>query len=106
MLREIISQNFGNICHTNTSLSVVESNGSGKNIDSKSPQAKWKNGSVGKKKKMASILQEVDDWQETSTFMAALEKIESWIFSRAVESVWWQVKFALLLVMLVKFYSF
>lgn len=30
------------------------------------------------------------DWQETSTFTTALEKVEAWIFSRVVESVWWQ----------------
>ena len=39
-----------------------------------------------------SIMQLPDDWQETTTVLAALEKIESWIFSRIVESVWWQVK--------------
>ncbi|KAG2325566.1 hypothetical protein Bca4012_040081 [Brassica carinata] len=31
------------------------------------------------------------DWHETETFTAALEKVEFWIFSRIVESVWWQV---------------
>ncbi|KAJ0229684.1 hypothetical protein HA466_0314850 [Hirschfeldia incana] len=31
------------------------------------------------------------DWHETETFTEALEKVESWIFSRIVESVWWQV---------------
>ncbi|KAG2312338.1 hypothetical protein Bca52824_023895 [Brassica carinata] len=31
------------------------------------------------------------DWYETETFTAALEKVELWIFSRIVESVWWQV---------------
>jgi hypothetical protein len=37
-------------------------------------------------------MQLLDDWRETSTLLDALEKIESWIFSRIVESVWWQVK--------------
>lgn len=32
------------------------------------------------------------DWHEPETFTAALEKVESWIFTRVVESVWWQVK--------------
>ncbi|CBI29891.3 unnamed protein product, partial [Vitis vinifera] len=36
------------------------------------------------------FVQFVDDWQETRTFTSALEKVESWIFSRIVESVWWQ----------------
>jgi len=73
-------------------LRVVESNGSGKKSDGKSPQAEWKNVSGDKQTKKASFMWQVDDWQETSTFTAALEKIESWIFSRTVESVWWQVK--------------
>lgn len=42
-------------------------------------------------KQVKKYMQCVDDWQETGTFMAALEKVESWIFSRIVESVWWQV---------------
>ncbi|CAA7060626.1 unnamed protein product [Microthlaspi erraticum] len=32
-----------------------------------------------------------EDWEETETFTTALEKVEFWIFSRIVESVWWQV---------------
>ncbi|KAL1342011.1 hypothetical protein HN51_028592 [Arachis hypogaea] len=29
-------------------------------------------------------------WEEPETFLVALEKVEAWIFSRIVESVWWQ----------------
>lgn len=32
-----------------------------------------------------------DNWDDPKTFMTALQKFESWIFSRIVESVWWQV---------------
>ncbi|KAJ8448476.1 hypothetical protein Cgig2_012120 [Carnegiea gigantea] len=35
-------------------------------------------------------IQLLEDWQETSTFTTALAKVEAWIFSRVVESVWWQ----------------
>ncbi|XP_065873857.1 uncharacterized protein [Euphorbia lathyris] len=31
-----------------------------------------------------------DDWEEPQTFILALERVEAWIFSRIVESVWWQ----------------
>ncbi|GAV87826.1 NT-C2 domain-containing protein [Cephalotus follicularis] len=31
-----------------------------------------------------------DDWVDPQTFVVALEKVEAWIFSRIVESVWWQ----------------
>ncbi|KAE9590753.1 hypothetical protein Lalb_Chr20g0110981 [Lupinus albus] len=33
-------------------------------------------------------MQHVEDWKETGTFISALERVESWIFS--MESVWWQ----------------
>jgi len=34
---------------------------------------------------------------DPETFLVTLEKVEAWIFSRIVESVWWQVRsFALL----------
>ncbi|KAG2301939.1 hypothetical protein Bca52824_030590 [Brassica carinata] len=31
-----------------------------------------------------------DEWEDPQAFLAALEKFESWIFSRIVKSVWWQ----------------
>ncbi|KAF2325755.1 hypothetical protein GH714_035796 [Hevea brasiliensis] len=31
-----------------------------------------------------------DEWEESQTFIVALERVEAWIFSRIVESVWWQ----------------
>lgn len=30
-------------------------------------------------------------WEDPETFISALEKIESWLFSRIAESIWWQV---------------
>lgn len=32
-----------------------------------------------------------EDWDDLQTFTGLLEKFEAWIFSRIVESVWWQV---------------
>lgn len=32
-----------------------------------------------------------DEWEKHQTFVVALERVEAWIFSRIVESVWWQV---------------
>ncbi|XP_078434764.1 EEIG1/EHBP1 protein amino-terminal domain protein [Wolffia australiana] len=34
--------------------------------------------------------EEGESWEEPSSFVAVLEKIEAWIFSRVVESLWWQ----------------
>ncbi|XVF02736.1 hypothetical protein REPUB_Repub04eG0199700 [Reevesia pubescens] len=31
-----------------------------------------------------------DDWVDPQTFLLALKKFETWIFSRIIESVWWQ----------------
>ena len=78
-LREIISQAFGKSRVTESSEA---NNGSENGGDSgKKTNLRWKNG-----------LQELlEDWQETETFTAALEKVELWVFSRIVESVWWQV---------------
>ncbi|EPS67291.1 hypothetical protein M569_07484, partial [Genlisea aurea] len=36
------------------------------------------------------IVDDMYDWSTTSTFAAALEKVETWIFSRIIESLWWQ----------------
>ncbi|XP_062204150.1 uncharacterized protein LOC133906303 [Phragmites australis] len=33
---------------------------------------------------------EFDNWEDNDTFIAALKKIESWIFSQIVETLWWQ----------------
>lgn len=68
----------------------AESNGSSKSRKGKSTVLKWKGNSGSKQAN--GFMKFSDDWQETGTFAAALEKVESWIFSRIVESVWWQVK--------------
>ncbi|KAJ0259341.1 Nucleolar protein gar2-like protein [Hirschfeldia incana] len=76
-LREIISKAFGKSRVTESS----EASGSENGDSGKKTNLRWKNG-----------LQELlEDWQETETFTAALEKVELWVFSRIVESVWWQV---------------
>ncbi|XP_077214759.1 uncharacterized protein LOC143849578 [Tasmannia lanceolata] len=89
VLREIISQTFGSSHHSSSIGRLPESNGNGKRSDGK-PSLKWKRSSGNKQVKSLGFVEFVDDWQETNTFTAALEKIESWIFSRIVESVWWQ----------------
>ncbi|KAG2579817.1 uncharacterized protein LOC120678981 [Panicum virgatum] len=70
VVREIIAQTFG-VLRVNPTMMTMNMNGGAKKLD-------------GKPMTMP------DDWQETSTFLASLEKIESWIFSRIVDTVWWQ----------------
>ncbi|KAK8336822.1 hypothetical protein V6Z11_A09G148500 [Gossypium hirsutum] len=88
VLREIISQAFGNSRNSSPLAWLSELNGSNKRSEVKPSTLKWKGG-VGSKQ-VNSFMPLVDDWQETGTFTNALEKVESWIFSRIVESVWWQ----------------
>lgn len=38
-------------------------------------------------------LEESDGWEDIDTFLYALERTESWIFSRIIQSIWWQVNF-------------
>lgn len=90
VLREIISQAFGSSRNSLPLTRFAESNGSSNRSETKSMALKWKGGSGSKN--VNGHLQFFEDWQETGTFTAALEKVESWIFSRIVESVWWQVK--------------
>ncbi|AES81410.1 hypothetical protein MtrunA17_Chr7g0258101 [Medicago truncatula] len=88
VLREIISQAFGNSGQVSPIMRLAGSNGSVKRNDGKSASLKWKgipNGKSGN-----GFMQTGEDWQETGTFTLALERVESWIFSRLVESVWWQ----------------
>lgn len=85
VLREIICQAFGSSRRSNPFARFSEPNGS-----RKSPaNLKWKGGATNKLH--MSSMPIVEDWQETGTFVGALEKVESWIFSRMFESVWWQV---------------
>ncbi|KAG5242713.1 Nucleolar protein [Salix suchowensis] len=77
VLREIISQALGSSRNSSPPARLAESNGGSKKSEGKSKTMKWKSYSGGK---------------QTGTFTAALEKVESWIFSRIVESVWWQVR--------------
>ncbi|KAG2584899.1 hypothetical protein PVAP13_6KG354400 [Panicum virgatum] len=90
VVREIIAQAFG-VSRVNPMMMTMtmNMNGGAKNLDGKPMTMLWRNSSNGKQAKLAAM-QMPDDWQETSTFLASLEKIESWIFSRIVDTVWWQ----------------
>ncbi|KAL9240131.1 hypothetical protein vseg_014387 [Gypsophila vaccaria] len=78
VLRAIISQAFNIPSLANGSRKASEANISASKLMGHSKQAN------------KTSNQSFEDWEETSTFTSALEKVESWIFSRVVESVWWQ----------------
>lgn len=68
MLRAIISETAAELSNFNGSLSDL----------------------TGKR---STSFNESDDKEDVSTFIVALEKVESWLFSKIVESLWWQVDF-------------
>ncbi|XP_042492184.1 uncharacterized protein LOC122071827 [Macadamia integrifolia] len=68
----------------------LENNGGRKGNNRKSSPFKWKESSPNKREKKFSLSGSFDDWENPHTFMSVLEKYEAWIFSRIIESVWWQ----------------
>ncbi|OVA07872.1 hypothetical protein BVC80_1105g15 [Macleaya cordata] len=90
VLREILSQAFGNSLNFSPISRAIESNGGAKRSEGKSASIKQKGSGGSKQVKKIDFMQFLEDWQETRTYIAALEKVEAWIFSRIVESVWWQ----------------
>ncbi|KAK2661508.1 hypothetical protein Ddye_000082 [Dipteronia dyeriana] len=85
VLRAIISQ-----ANRGTELQP-EGKNSGRrgNIKISSP-LKWKEPSPSKKENRNGKHGSVGEWEEPHAFSSALEKVEAWIFSRIVESIWWQ----------------
>lgn len=81
-LREIISQAIGKSHVPSHITQTSQSNGSEESFSEKLSY----NQSNGFKRMF-------EGWQETEAFTRALERVEFWIFSRIVESVWWQVSF-------------
>ncbi|MFS7897727.1 putative NT-type C2 domain-containing protein [Helianthus anomalus] len=48
-------------------------------------------GNIGIKSSLKGRIGIPNEWENPCNFTSALEKVESWIFSRIIESVWWQV---------------
>ncbi|KAI5397883.1 hypothetical protein KIW84_063627 [Lathyrus oleraceus] len=48
------------------------------------------NGSTSHDKERENTEEQFHGWLEPETFLVALEKVEAWMFSRIIESVWWQ----------------
>ncbi|KAJ9683278.1 hypothetical protein PVL29_019038 [Vitis rotundifolia] len=88
VLRAIISQAIGIPRQKLSAGSSNERNGIGKGNYQRLSPLKWKESPPSSKEnKNASSL---GDWKDPYTLMSALEKLEAWIFSRIIESVWWQ----------------
>ncbi|XP_078163464.1 uncharacterized protein LOC144558502 [Carex rostrata] len=83
VLREIITQNLAKSSQRSRVIKEIAA-------DAKVPSFQWRNGSISRPDRTRTSIQPTYVWHETSTIMTALKKIESWIFNRIVESVWWQ----------------
>lgn len=89
MLRAIVSQTAAEYSHSDRPERKL--NGSGSEFTGRRPH-KWADSSHVEGEQSTST-DESDDREDVSTFIIALEKVESWLFSRIVESLWWQVVF-------------
>lgn len=85
VLRRIVTETLK---QSGTANGISSSGYSSKTTYRKNSASMWE--SLNRKKgKLVSP--EFDNWEDIDTFIAAIKKIESWIFSRIVETLWWQV---------------
>ncbi|KAG8637738.1 hypothetical protein MANES_15G158800v8 [Manihot esculenta] len=89
VLRAIVHQEIDEKEPSVSGKKNIEMNGGGKGSKMISSSPKWKLSSSGRKEnnKVCGYLGDLEDPRE---FISALEKVEAWIFSRIVESIWWQ----------------
>ncbi|KAF3435208.1 hypothetical protein FNV43_RR22295 [Rhamnella rubrinervis] len=90
LLRTIISQATGDLELPLSAGPSIKRSKAEKVKSKVSPSLKWKMSSPGKKESPELLYRSFGQWEEPCTFTRALEKIEAWIFSRIVESIWWQ----------------
>ncbi|KAF4367633.1 hypothetical protein G4B88_001385 [Cannabis sativa] len=90
VLRAIVNQAAGSVEHPLSTGSSNNRNGTQKVKGKVTSPLKWKAFSPSKRDGMDLLSSSLSDWEEPRTFTCALEKIETWIFSRIVESIWWQ----------------
>ncbi|XP_043723615.1 uncharacterized protein LOC122670717 [Telopea speciosissima] len=90
VLRAVISQAIDESQLPISAGPHLEINGGGKGNNRRSSTLRWKESSPNSREKKASLSGSFDNWEDTHTFTAALENFEAWIFSRIIESIWWQ----------------
>ncbi|XP_068646138.1 uncharacterized protein [Aristolochia californica] len=89
VLRAIITEVSGASSLPLSAGSYLKEDGSGRSRGEESSSPAWKE-STPHKKGQKLFSQELEKWEDPQTFISALEKIETWMFSRIIESVWWQ----------------
>ncbi|XP_075494558.1 uncharacterized protein LOC142532178 isoform X1 [Primulina tabacum] len=86
MLRAIVSQIAAELPHSNVSQIKHD----GPESESARRMTNKQLDSSHMDEENTKPIEEFDDFEDVLTFIIALEKVESWLFSRIVESVWWQ----------------
>ncbi|KAK7377703.1 hypothetical protein VNO80_03134 [Phaseolus coccineus] len=89
VLRTIISKTTKNMTPSNPSGSRTWKNGEAK-VGNVTQHLIWRGFSPRKNDYTASENGGIGKWDDLNVFTSALEKVEAWIFSRIVESIWWQ----------------
>lgn len=86
MLRAIVSQSMQYKAESDGPS--ITGNGSGTRVNERVPSSD----SLSRNDESNdNSIENSEDWDDLQTFTGLLEKFEAWIFSRIVESVWWQV---------------
>ncbi|KAG9158964.1 hypothetical protein Leryth_013343 [Lithospermum erythrorhizon] len=85
LLRTIVIKSFE---EQQLSSGTIDGGANGNNRTKNIASLKW--GSLPVHKSSNSCDAAFDDWDDPRTFVVALEKVEAWIFSRIIESIWWQ----------------
>lgn len=91
MLRAIVNEAFGEERLPVSAGPSVDRIGSKKGMNNRPSALNWQVSSPGKIGNRCGLGKSFEDWEDPLTLLRALEKVEFWIFSRIVESVWWQV---------------
>lgn len=86
VLRAVTAQSIGYSDHPISVDHYSAPNGSEVMPKRRASSLKWES----TQKKEFSFTEDMGNWEDPNTFMSALERIEAWIFSRIVESIWWQ----------------
>ncbi|KAK6117486.1 hypothetical protein DH2020_048764 [Rehmannia glutinosa] len=87
VLRVIVDKSFGD-----SQLPVFIANDVEKVCDKhgKKKSSPLKQDSFPSKSSKGVLEDNLSDWENPLVFAAALERVEAWIFSRIIESLWWQ----------------
>ncbi|XP_044466263.1 uncharacterized protein LOC123196340 [Mangifera indica] len=91
VLRTIISQATGDLEQPFSAHQSMERNGDQSGNNKISSPLKWEESSPGKKGSKDVVCGGFGDLDDPQSFLSALQKVEAWIFSRTVESIWWQI---------------